>query len=102
VVLTGALSDGASGLSALTLCGGVTVVQDPDDAAFPEMPLTALNWASPDHVAQLDQMPALLGRLVHQPAGEPVAASAAIKCAVEIARGGRATMNHELSGWRPS
>jgi len=100
VVLTGALSDGASGLSALTLCGGITVVQDPNDAAFPEMPRTALKRASPDHVAHLDQMPALLDRLVHQPAGEPVAASAAARKAVEIARSGGAIMDRGLSGRR--
>src|SRR5262245_17148463 len=38
VVLTGTLSDGASGLWAVDQCGGITVVQDPQDAAFPDMP----------------------------------------------------------------
>jgi CheB methylesterase len=38
VVLTGTLSDGASGLWALNLCGTMTVVQDPRDAAFPSYP----------------------------------------------------------------
>jgi two-component system chemotaxis response regulator CheB len=52
VVLTGTLGDGASGLSAPNLCGGMTVVQDPRDAAFPDMPLTALNRTRPDHVVQ--------------------------------------------------
>src|SRR5581483_4714948 len=39
VLLTGTLNDGASGLWALDQCGGITVVQDPSDAAFPEMPM---------------------------------------------------------------
>jgi len=34
VILTGTLGDGAAGLSALHQCGGITVVQDPTDAAF--------------------------------------------------------------------
>jgi two-component system, chemotaxis family, protein-glutamate methylesterase/glutaminase len=72
VVLTGTLGDGASGLWALQQCGGMTVVQDPKDAAFPEMPLTALNRARSDHVVPLADMPALLESLAHQPAGEPV------------------------------
>jgi two-component system, chemotaxis family, protein-glutamate methylesterase/glutaminase len=89
VVLTGTMGDGASGLWALSLCGGVTVVQDPNDAAFPEMPRSALNRTRPDHVVHLAEMPRLLGSLVHQPAGDPVQAPAAIKYDVEIARSGR-------------
>lgn len=42
--MTGTLGDGAAGLQALKQSGGVTVVQDPDDATFPEMPATALCW----------------------------------------------------------
>jgi two-component system chemotaxis response regulator CheB len=93
VVLTGTLSDGASGLWALNQCGGVTVVQDPRDAAFPEMPLSALNRVEADHVVRLGDMPALLESLVHQPAGEPAAVPARIKYEVEVARGGRSSMN---------
>jgi len=70
VVLTGTLGDGASGLWAIRHGGGIAVVQDPKDAAFSEMPLTALNRAKPDHVVSLDEMPALLERLVRQPAKE--------------------------------
>lgn len=52
VVLTGTLDDGARGRWAVGQCGGMTVVQDPKDAAFAEMPLTALNRAKPDHVVR--------------------------------------------------
>jgi two-component system chemotaxis response regulator CheB len=45
VVLTGTLGDGASGLWAIRHGGGIAVVQDPKDAAFSEMPMTALNRA---------------------------------------------------------
>ena len=45
VVLTGTLGDGASGLWAIRHAGGITVVQDPKDAAFAEMPMTALSRA---------------------------------------------------------
>ena len=43
VVLTGTLSDGASGLWAIQQAGGMTVVKDPNDAAYPEMPLTVVD-----------------------------------------------------------
>jgi len=56
VVLTGTLGDGASGLWTIHQAGGITVVQDPKDAAFAEMPLTALNRAKPDHIVQLKEM----------------------------------------------
>src|SRR3954454_6737004 len=51
VVLTGTLGDGASGLHTLHEYGGLTVVQDPDDAAFAGMPEAALSEFKPDHVA---------------------------------------------------
>ncbi|SRR5579883_132712 len=91
-VLTGTQGDGASGLQALKACGGVTVVQDPSDAAFPEMPATALNLAKPDHVVALAAMPALFDKLARSPAGAARPVPGEIKYEVEIARSGRATM----------
>ena len=70
VVLTGTLGDGASGLWSVKQAGGISVVQDPADAEFSEMPLTALNRAEPDHIVRLADMPALLNGLAHQQAGE--------------------------------
>ena len=92
VVLTGTLGDGASGLWAIRHGGGITVVQDPKDAAFPEMPLTALNRAKPDHVVSLGEMPLLLERLVNQPAGEARPLPRSIVYEVEVARTGRGSM----------
>jgi two-component system chemotaxis response regulator CheB len=94
VVLTGTLGDGASGLWAIRQGGGIAVVQDPQDAAFPEMPLNALNRAKPHHVVGLDEMPALLDKLVHQPTGEPRPLPRSIKYEVEIARGGSNGMDN--------
>lgn len=94
VVLTGMLSDGASGLWALTQCGGITVVQDPEDAAFAEMPLSALNRSKPDHIVQLANMPALLDSLVRQPAGKPVPASRGLQYEVDVAKTGHSNMDY--------
>jgi two-component system chemotaxis response regulator CheB len=93
VVLTGTLGDGASGLAALKECGGITVVQDPEDAAFPEMPATALHRSKPDYVVGLRSMGSLLERLLNQPQGAAVSAPAAIRSEVEIARNGYAGMS---------
>jgi len=92
-VLTGTLGDGASGLWALHQCGGRTVVQDPKDAAFPEMPLTAMNRAQPDHVVGLRDMPALLDSLVQEPAGDPVPVPPGTRDEVGIARDGHSSMD---------
>lgn len=93
VVLTGTLGDGASGLWAVHQAGGITLVQDPANAAFAEMPLTALNRAKPDHVAALKDMPALLTSLAHEPAGEAKPLPRSVKYEVEIARTGRSDMD---------
>ena len=97
VVLTGTMRDGASGLWALQQCGGVTVVQDPNDAAFAEMPMMALNRAAPDHVVPLADMPALLHSLAQQPAGEPVPVPRNTRYEVAIAKGGHSSM-HDMDG----
>jgi two-component system chemotaxis response regulator CheB len=97
VILTGTLGDGASGLRAVSQAGGITVVQDPRDAAFPEMPRSALERLAPDHVAHLAAIPRLLQELVRQPAGEPIPLPDRIKLEVDIARTGHSGMS-EMDG----
>jgi two-component system, chemotaxis family, protein-glutamate methylesterase/glutaminase len=92
VLMTGTLSDGTSGLHVLGKCGGKTVVQDPEDAAFPEMPATALQKGAVDHVATLAALPALLDDLVLQPAGTPAKAPEHLQYEVEMAKTGRSTI----------
>lgn len=93
VVLSGMLGDGAAGLLALKQCGGVTVVQEPSDAAFSEMPATALQHTQPDHMVALAVLPPLLKKLVLQPAGAPVPVSELLRYEVEIARSERSNMS---------
>jgi two-component system, chemotaxis family, protein-glutamate methylesterase/glutaminase len=68
VVLTGGLDDGADGLLAIKRHGGITIVQQPDDAEYPSMPTSAMQRVAVDHVVVLDEIGPLLLRLVHQPA----------------------------------
>jgi two-component system chemotaxis response regulator CheB len=75
VVLTGNLDDGTAGLLAIADAGGVTVVQDPEDALYPGMPSSAVTQVPVDHVAPLAAIPALLNRLVLEPRGVPAAPS---------------------------
>jgi two-component system chemotaxis response regulator CheB len=64
VVLTGMLNDGTVGMSAIQRCGGITVVQDPADATYPEMPKSVLSNVAVDHCVPLTQMGGLLAGLV--------------------------------------
>lgn len=70
VVLSGSLNDGTAGLRAIKRCGGLAVVQDPRDAAFPDMPLSALQHVEVDHMAPARALGALLTRLTRETAGE--------------------------------
>lgn len=60
ILLTGANQDGAAGLATIKQMGGFTVVQDPQDAHVPTMPLAALALHQPDVVAGLEDIRALL------------------------------------------
>jgi two-component system chemotaxis response regulator CheB len=64
VVLSGTLDDGTAGLLAVRRAGGLTVVQDPDDALYPGMPASALAQAQPHHVARLADLGPLITTLV--------------------------------------
>ena len=70
VVLSGTLDDGTAGLRAINANGGVTVVQDPDDALFPGMPASAMRFSNPTHVAPIAEIPELLEDLVRRVAGK--------------------------------
>jgi two-component system chemotaxis response regulator CheB len=70
VVLTGMLDDGTAGLIAIKKCGGIAVVQDPKDAAYPAMPQSALDNLKVDHCVPAAEMGRLLEKLIHQARGK--------------------------------
>lgn len=63
VILTGGLDDGTSGLLAIKRLGGVAVVQDPEEAFMPSMPLSALARVEVDYTLKVAEMPPVLARL---------------------------------------
>lgn len=64
VLLTGTLDDGTGGLLAVKMRGGTTIVQDPGDACYPEMPSNALRYVPVDHVLPLASVAPMLVSLV--------------------------------------
>lgn len=85
VVLTGYLDDGTAGMLAIKRCGGVCVVQDPKDAAYPDMPQNVLNQLEADHVVPLSSMGALLEQLLGRKARKDRAVPADIAIEARIA-----------------
>jgi len=82
VVLSGCLDDGSAGLWWIKRFGGLAVVQNPDNAAQPEMPGSALQHVDADHVVNLEEMPELLARLVagnKRPSAPKLGADKAVK-----------------------
>ncbi|WP_426166434.1 chemotaxis protein CheB [Pseudoduganella sp. R-34] len=60
MLLTGANDDGAQGMAAIGRAGGLTVVQDPEEANVGVMPLEAIRVRQPDLVLPLEQIKQLL------------------------------------------
>jgi two-component system, chemotaxis family, protein-glutamate methylesterase/glutaminase len=85
IVLTGMLDNGTAGLIAIKKCGGVTVVQDPKDAAYPEMPESVLNNLTVDYCLPVAEMGRLLEQLTHKPSGKRKAIPTDIRTEAEIA-----------------
>jgi two-component system chemotaxis response regulator CheB len=74
VILTGLQNDGSAGLLAVKRCGGVAVVQEPVDALYPDMPLSALEYVEADYCLPVSRMGPVLYRLAQEepPAAPPV------------------------------
>ena len=72
VVLTGCLDDGTLGLWEVKHRGGIAIVQDPEEARYPQMPQNAIANVQIDYIVKLGEMPPLLTAL----AGLPVSSAA--------------------------
>jgi two-component system, chemotaxis family, protein-glutamate methylesterase/glutaminase len=66
VLLSGMLDDGAAGIWEIAKRKGVTVVQDPAEAPFPSMPLSALTDAIVHHTLTVSEIGGVLTRLVDE------------------------------------
>jgi two-component system, chemotaxis family, protein-glutamate methylesterase/glutaminase len=64
VLLSGMLDDGTAGLMAIKRCGGVAVVQDPEDAPYPDMPRNALANVEVDHRLAVPEMGPVIEKLI--------------------------------------
>lgn len=63
VLLSGMGADGVSGLIAIKRAGGISLVQSPEDATFPVMPLNAIARDDVDAIMSIDEIAAALRAL---------------------------------------
>ncbi|WP_347879328.1 chemotaxis protein CheB [Hymenobacter defluvii] len=63
IILSGALDDGTAGLWTIKSRGGIAIVQEPAEAAFPSMPESALAAVEVDYRVPIAKMATLLVRL---------------------------------------
>lgn len=66
VILSGTLDDGTAGLLAVKSCGGIAIVQSPEEAMFSGMPKSAIENVSVDHILPIAGIARLLGQLAEE------------------------------------
>jgi two-component system chemotaxis response regulator CheB len=64
IVLTGLLNDGTSGMNAIKRSGGYCIVQDPNEAEYPDMPLSVLEHMEVDYCVRLSKMGETINEIV--------------------------------------
>jgi two-component system, chemotaxis family, protein-glutamate methylesterase/glutaminase len=72
IVLTGLLDDGTAGMATIKRSGGITIIQNPNEADYPDMPLSVLENVVVDHVESLSKMGELLSKIIANTNPEPV------------------------------
>jgi two-component system chemotaxis response regulator CheB len=67
VVLTGVLDDGTAGMVAVKIGKGVRVAQDPEEAIYPGMPLSAIENGQIEYILPIKDIAELLVKLSKEP-----------------------------------
>ncbi|HEY0033673.1 MAG TPA: chemotaxis protein CheB [Devosia sp.] len=89
VILSGMLNDGAAGLEAIKRCGGVAIVQDPNDAIAAEMPRSAIAAVEADFIPAAPRIGDLLADIAREIVGPRVPTPPELQLEVDIAAGER-------------
>ena len=66
IVLTGMLDDGTSGIWSIKRLGGMTIVQNPQEAEFSSMPENVLEYVDVDHILPINEISNLLIKVAGQ------------------------------------
>lgn len=66
VILTGMLDDGCSGMWSVKQMGGITIVQDPEQALYPSMPASVLQFVDVEYISTISKISQLLTDLTRR------------------------------------
>jgi two-component system chemotaxis response regulator CheB len=104
VVLSGNLDDGTAGLWAVKSCGGITAVQDPAEAEFPDMPRNAIEHNRVDHCLPVQGLAQLVAHLALQPVATaaPLGPPPALQAEVRRSFTTAADLTDDRPGGQPS
>jgi two-component system chemotaxis response regulator CheB len=64
IILSGMLDDGTSGMWAIKRSDGTCVVQDPNQAEYPDMPLSVVNNMEVDHILALADIGPVIAEII--------------------------------------
>lgn len=70
IILSGLLDDGTSGMWAIKRSGGKCIVQDTDEAEYPDMPFSVINHMEVDHVAALVEIGPKIADIIEHTKGD--------------------------------
>ncbi len=73
IILSGLLDDGTSGMWAIKRSGGTCIVQDPNEAEYPDMPLSVINNMEVDYVSTLSEMGTMIAEALKKKQGRKAA-----------------------------
>jgi two-component system chemotaxis response regulator CheB len=85
ILLTGYLDDGTSGMKVIKRCGGKCIVQHPDDAEYPAMPISAIKNVDVDYIVPISEMGGILYQIMEQKKPRQVAVPKDIEIEAAIA-----------------
>jgi PAS domain S-box-containing protein len=96
ILLSGGGGDGALGLSEIRAAGGRTIVEEPKDAVFPDMPQSAIDADVADAVLKADAIAELAGQAIAAAQSEPAASPDVDAGLTEILDILRARVGHDF------
>jgi two-component system chemotaxis response regulator CheB len=64
IILSGLLDDGTSGMWAIKRSSGTCIVQDPNQAEYPDMPFSVINNMEVDYVTTLEEIGPLIAEIL--------------------------------------
>lgn len=104
IVLSGTLDDGTAGLAAVKQCGGLAIVQDPDEALYSGMPRSAIENVEVDYILGVSAITRLLVELADKPVKQEggIAVSNDMEVEADMAELEVGAMNNPIRPGQPS